>query len=149
VLASTIVVAERTGSPFAVAVVDIDHFKKFNDRHGHDAGDCVLQTVARTIRDGLRPGDHAGRWGGEEFLVVLPGAGLADGARVVERIRRVVEQVEIDWSGRSLCVTLSAGVSAYPEVVRRGAAAVAAADAALYRAKRSGRNTVALAEAQP
>jgi diguanylate cyclase (GGDEF)-like protein len=146
VLASTVAVAERTGSPFAVAVADVDHFKRFNDRHGHDAGDLVLQTVARVIREGVRPGDHAGRWGGEEFLVVLPNTALEDAARVIERIRRSVEQVEVDWEGRALSVTLSAGVTAYPELIRNGAAAVASADAALYKAKRGGRNAVALAD---
>ncbi len=146
VLASTIAVAERTGGPFAVAVADVDHFKRFNDRYGHDAGDLVLQTVARVIKDTLRPGDHAGRWGGEEFLVVLPSTALEDGARVIERIRRRVEGVQLEWEGRALTVTLSAGVTAYPELIRNAAAAVASADAALYKAKRGGRNTVALAD---
>lgn len=145
-LASTIAVAERTGSPFAVAVADVDHFKRLNDRHGHDAGDLVLRSVARTIRDELRPGDHTGRWGGEEFLIVLPATSLEDGARVVERVRRSVELMHVEWEGRPLSVTVSAGLSAYPEVVRSGAATVASADAALYKAKRSGRNTVALAD---
>ncbi len=146
VLASTIAVAERTHSPFAVALADIDLFKRFNDRHGHHAGDRVLQTVSRLIRETLRPGDHAGRWGGEEFLVVLPSTGLEDAARVIERIRRRVEQVEVQWEGRPLTVTISAGVSAYPELIRNPAAAVASADAALYKAKRGGRNAVSLAE---
>jgi diguanylate cyclase (GGDEF)-like protein len=102
--------------------------------------------VAGVIRDRLRPGDHAGRWGGEEFLVVLPGASLEDGARVLERVRRSVEALEIDWGGQALGVTLSAGISAYPEVIRSPSGAVASADAALYKAKRSGRNAVALAD---
>jgi diguanylate cyclase (GGDEF)-like protein len=145
-LASTIAIAERTAAPFAVAVVDVDHFKRFNDRHGHDAGDLVLQTVARTIRKELRPGDHAGRWGGEEFLIVLPGAGLEDGAGVLERVRRGVEAAHVEWGGRELKVTLSAGLTACPEVVPAGAASVASADAALYAAKRSGRNNLVIAE---
>jgi diguanylate cyclase len=146
VLASTIAVAERTGSPFAVAVADVDHFKRFNDRYGHDAGDQVLQTVARVMRETIRPGDHAGRWGGEEFLVVLPATAIEDAARAVERIRRNIELVQIEWQGRPLTVTISAGVTAYPELIRNAAAAVASADAALYKAKRAGRNTVAVAE---
>ncbi len=140
--------AERTGSPFAVAVADIDHFKRFNDRHGHDAGDLVLQTVARVIRDALRPGDHAGRWGGEEFLIVLPSTSLEDAARALERIRRNVEATEVTWRGAPLAVTLSAGVSSYPELIRNAASAVASADGALYKAKRRGRNAVALADAR-
>ncbi len=147
-IASAVAVAERTGGSFAVAVVDIDHFKRFNDRHGHDAGDLVLQTVARLIRDALRPGDHAGRWGGEEFLIVLPSTSLEDAARALERIRRSVEATPVPWRGASLAVTLSAGVSAYPELIRNAASAVASADAALYKAKRRGRNAVALADAR-
>ena len=144
-MTSTIAVAERSDSPFAVGVLDVDHFKQFNDSYGHDAGDRVLQAVARVIRDSLRPGDVAGRWGGEEFLVVLPSTGLEDAAHVVERIRKSVEATDVLWDGRSLSVTMSAGVSAYPEVVRNAAGVVTSADAALYRAKRGGRNLVALA----
>ncbi len=147
-LASAIAVAQRTGSPFAVAVADVDHFKRVNDRYGHDAGDLVLQTVARVIREALRPGDHAGRWGGEEFLIVLPSTSVDDAARVLERIRRSVEAIQVPWRGRSLAVTLSAGVSAYPDLIRNAASAVASADAALYKAKRQGRNAVALADAR-
>jgi diguanylate cyclase (GGDEF)-like protein len=145
-LASTIAVAERTGGRFAVAVADVDRFKRFNDRYGHDAGDLVLQTVARVIREELRPGDHAGRWGGEEFLILLPSTGLEDAAGVVERIRRSVELTPVNWGTRPLAVTLSAGVCAFPELVGNPSAAVAAADAALYKAKRGGRNRVALAD---
>jgi diguanylate cyclase (GGDEF)-like protein len=147
-LASAIALAERTGSRFAVAVADIDYFKHFNDRYGHDAGDVVLQTVAHVIRDTLRPSDHAGRWGGEEFLIVLPSTALEDAARVIDRIRRSVEATQVSWGGHPLAVTLSAGVASYPEVVRNPGTAVAAADSALYRAKRSGRNVVALADAR-
>lgn len=146
-LAMTIAAAEGGGGPFAVAVLDVDHFKRVNDSYGHDAGDRVLQVVAALIREELRPGDHAGRWGGEEFLVVLPATSLEDAARVVERIRRSVERTEIVWEGHAVRVTLSAGVSAYPETTPSGAGAVPSADAALYRAKRAGRNVVALAEA--
>ncbi|UCF18418.1 MAG: sensor domain-containing diguanylate cyclase [Gemmatimonadota bacterium] len=145
-LALTAVVAERTGGAFAVAMADVDRFKQLNDRYGHEAGDVVLQTVARLIREGLRPGDIAGRWGGEEFLMVLPGANAEDAARVIDRIRRRIGQASIAWEGRSISVTISAGVTAFPERIRNAAAAVASADAALYRAKRSGRNAVAVSD---
>jgi diguanylate cyclase (GGDEF)-like protein len=145
-LASAVAVAERTGSAFAVAIADVDNFKAFNDRYGHDAGDHVLKNVARAIRDGLRPGDHAGRWGGEEFLIVLPSTALEDAAGVVERIRRGVERKRVEWDGRRLQVTVSVGVTAYPELVDRAGAAVPSADAALYKAKHGGRNAVALAD---
>ncbi|MGD8699660.1 MAG: sensor domain-containing diguanylate cyclase [Gemmatimonadales bacterium] len=145
-LASAVAVAERTGSAFAVAIADVDNFKAFNDRYGHEAGDFVLKSVARAIRVGLRPGDHAGRWGGEEFLVVLPSTGLEDAARVIERVRRGVERKRVEWAGRRLGVTVSAGVSAYPEQVANAGAAVQSADAALYKAKQGGRNAVQLAD---
>jgi diguanylate cyclase (GGDEF)-like protein len=141
-----VAVAERTGSAFSVAIADVDNFKTFNDRYGHEAGDFVLKSVARAIRDELRPGDHAGRWGGEEFLVVLPSTALEDAARVVERIRRGVERKRVEWAGRRLGVTVSAGVSAYPELVANAGTAVHSADAALYKAKHGGRNAVALAD---
>ena len=146
VLASAVALAERTGSHFAVAVADIDHFKKFNDQYGHDAGDVVLQGVAHVIRDELRPSDHVGRWGGEEFLIVLASTGLEDAARVIDRIRRSIEGSEIRLGGRTLNVTLSAGVSAFPEVVKNPGTVVVSADKALYKAKRAGRNAVALAD---
>jgi diguanylate cyclase (GGDEF)-like protein len=145
-LASTTAIAERTGAPFAVAIVDVDHFKTFNDKHGHEAGDLVLQTVARAIREELRPGDHAGRWGGEEFLIVLPGADVEGGARVLERVRRCVEMYHVEWRGKMLGVTLSAGLTACPEIIPAGGAVLASADAALYAAKRGGRNTLVVAE---
>ena len=145
-LASAVAVAERTGSSFAVAIADVDNFKAFNDRFGHEAGDFVLKTVARAIREELRPGDHAGRWGGEEFLVVLPSTALEDAARVIERIRRGVEGRQVEWAGRRVAVTVSAGVSAYPELVGNAGAAIQTADAALYKAKQGGRNAVALAD---
>lgn len=147
-LASAVAVAERTDSAFAVAIADVDNFKAFNDRYGHDAGDHVLKSVARAIRDGLRPGDHAGRWGGEEFLIVLPSTALEDAAGVVERIRRGVERKRVEWDGRRLQVTVSVGVTAYPELVDRAGAAVPSADAALYKAKHGGRNAVVLADPQ-
>ncbi len=141
-LASAIAVAERSGGAYAVALLDIDHFKQVNDRYGHDVGDQVLRTIGRVIRDSLRPGDHAGRWGGEEFLVVLPSTGIEDAGAVVERIRRGVERTEMTRPDGTLAVTLSAGVSAFPDSVAAADDVVSSADAALYRAKRSGRNAV-------
>lgn len=141
-LASTIAIADRTGNRFSVAIADVDHFKKINDSHGHEAGDEVLQTVARTLKGELRPGDHAGRWGGEEFLLVLPNTSPDDAAHVMERVRSKVEALDVVWQGRTLRVTLSAGVSSYPGAAVSPAAVVASADGALYEAKREGRNLV-------
>ena len=142
-LTSALAVARGTEGVCAVAMLDIDHFKRINDRHGHAAGDETLRSVARTIRETLRPGDTAGRWGGEEFLVILPETSLAEAAGVAERVRRNVESAAHVAGIAS--ITLSAGVSAFPETVRDQEELIASADAAMYRAKEAGRNRVIVA----
>ena len=133
--------AERVGQPFSVLYIDADHFKSVNDRFGHEAGDRALQLIARHIQDSMRPTDVAGRFGGEEFVVLLPSADQHDAARVAERLRKRIEE------GRQLEVTLtiSVGVAQHARgepierVIRR-------ADTALLDAKGSGRNRVVIAE---
>ena len=125
----------------AVLMLDVDHFKSVNDTHGHAAGDVVLREVADRIRGHLRSADVVARYGGEEFLVVMSGAATEDGRLVAERLRSAVDQAPISAEGQSLHVTVSIGVAA-------GATGtscdelIAAADAALYRAKNNGRNRV-------
>jgi len=134
--------AERHGTPLHVAVIDIDRFKDINDAHGHDAGDRVLVAVARAINDSIREYDHCGRWGGEEFLLVLPQTSAQSAMEVVERVRRAATaSVGAD---SSLHVTLSAGLARMlpGESVER---TVSRADAAMYQAKRSGRDRTMLA----
>jgi diguanylate cyclase (GGDEF)-like protein len=126
-------------------MVDIDHFKPINDRHGHLAGDTVLATVTRVLQAGLRESDLAVRWGGEEFLLVLKGCELAEAARIAENLREAVAARPIRVKDTDIAVTLSIGASQYgggesPEQ------AVNRADAALYRAKAGGRNRVEIAE---
>jgi diguanylate cyclase (GGDEF)-like protein len=134
---------ERFGGPLAVVIADLDDFKDVNDRFGHPAGDVVLREFARTLEEGIRDIDLAARWGGEEFVLLLPGTDLDGAARVAERIRRALAQrIVLSADGEPIAVTASFGVAAYPG----GAAAdqlLAAADAALYEAKRSGKNRVA------
>jgi diguanylate cyclase (GGDEF)-like protein len=132
----------RDSGNYAVAVLDLDHFKRVNDRHGHAVGDEALRMVATEIRRGVRGGDIAVRYGGEEFLVLMPSTPLAGAMTVIERIRRsVAERSDLPEP-----VTLSAGLATGiagrddPEAVFR------AADQALYRAKRAGRNRVEAAE---
>jgi len=120
--------------------LDIDHFKKINDTYGHAVGDTVLKEVAQTIQKGLRQGDTASRWGGEEMVVLLLGANESDAVRKAEDIRRSVEALVFE-SNPELKVTISSGVASaeagisLDELVKR-------ADKALYKAKESGRNKV-------
>jgi diguanylate cyclase (GGDEF)-like protein len=132
--------SQRTGQPVGLIVGDLDHFKQINDSHGHAAGDAVLQDVAYLLRKQLRAFDLAYRIGGEEFLVLLPGADLEQSAAMAERLR---QGVQADTVGGGLRVTMSFGVSASR---REGAfdfkRVCEQADSALYEAKRSGRNKV-------
>lgn len=132
----------RTQQPLSVVMFDIDHFKIFNDTHGHDQGDRVLQVVARTFSAALRTYDVACRYGGEEFMAILPNTTI-DGAQcVAERMRAAVEAAIVD----GLKVTISLGVSSYPLIpMESPEQLVEAADKAMYRAKQGGRNQVAIA----
>ncbi|MDG0023624.1 diguanylate cyclase [Trinickia sp. Y13] len=132
---------ERLGQPFSVLYIDADHFKSVNDRFGHDTGDRALQLIARHIQDSMRPTDVAGRFGGEEFVVLLPAADQHDAARVAERLRKRIE----DARQLEVTLTISVGVAQHvrgepiERVIRR-------ADSALLDAKDSGRNRVVIAE---
>ncbi len=132
--------AKREGREAALIVLDIDGFKRINDTYGHAAGDAVLQTIARTCRLELRGGDQIGRIGGEEFLVILHTANAHQGHEIAERLRAAVERLDFSSIAPDLRVTISLGV----HVATRydAVAAIAAADALLYRAKESGRNRV-------
>jgi diguanylate cyclase (GGDEF)-like protein len=132
--------SERAGQPVGLIVGDLDHFKQVNDTYGHATGDAVLQDIAYVLRKQLRAFDLAYRIGGEEFLVLLPGADLTQTAAMAERLRR---GVAADTVGGGLRVTMSFGVSASkPESAFDYAAICAEADEALYEAKRAGRDTV-------
>jgi two-component system, cell cycle response regulator len=141
----------RSGRPLGLFLVDIDHFKQFNDRHGHRTGDAVLAAVARTLGREVRTGDQAFRFGGEEFALLVADADPAGLASLGERLRAaiaarsVVAPAGASWRGR-LAVTASIGGALAPEVgVATKEALVEAADRALYQAKEEGRNRVGLA----
>ena len=136
---------QRYGRPFSLIVLDIDHFKKFNDTWGHEAGDRVLQHVASLIRSSIREVDHPARLGGEEFVVLLPETTLEHALPVAERIRATLHKSPVAWNGRSLSVTASLGVATCPETAVLATDVLAAADAALYRSKETGRNRVSAA----
>jgi len=139
--------ARRTGKPLAVLMLDIDHFKRFNDLYGHDVGDRVLGLFARTLQAGLRAGDFVARYGGEEFTVVLPGAGLDEGQALAERLRQTLEGLELPVSDfpAGARITASVGVSAFPTHGSDAESLLHAADRGLYLAKGTGRNRVVVA----
>jgi diguanylate cyclase (GGDEF)-like protein len=140
--------ARRTRDPLAVLMIDIDHFKKVNDTHGHLAGDAVLAAAADVLRDGLRPYDLAGRFGGEEFVVLLSGADVAQARQLAERLRAQLSDVTIgrgDPRTAGPRITVSIGVAVLTTSVADLTDLLAAADAALYQAKNAGRNLVHLA----
>ncbi len=126
----------------SVAMVDIDHFKQVNDTYGHQAGDAVLKAVASAISSALRGTDLAGRYGGEEFLVILQ-TGRKGAYKVAERIRRNIEKTKVKHEGKTITVTASVGYTSFSGITASPEELVARADAYLYQAKESGRNRVA------
>jgi diguanylate cyclase (GGDEF)-like protein len=136
--------ARRAAKPFSILMLDVDHFKKYNDNHGHQAGDDVLARVSMVLRDSIRPYDCAARYGGEEFLIVLSGASLEHARECAERIREQVRAKQIEGGP----VTVSIGVAEYPSHGDTVDAVIGQADAALYEAKRAGRDRVTCADAQ-
>jgi len=138
-LRSEFLLMKRSLHPYAVLLLDIDHFKRVNDSLGHDAGDKVLQRVAHLLRDSLRESDLCARWGGEEFLVLLPATDMAEACLVADKLRQGIEQVPDPLAGR---ITLSIGVAtAGPDQLSEDDA-VRLADLRLYGAKKAGRNRV-------
>ena len=141
-LASNLARAERSGGSLALILADLDDFKRVNDRHGHECGDEVLREFAAAMNDVVREGDTAGRWGGEEFALLLPDADLDGAVLVAERLRATLEEkTMLSPEGVAVHVTASLGVAAFPEAATR-AELVGAADEALYQAKREGKNRV-------
>lgn len=138
--------ADRSGDPLGVLMIDIDNFKALNDTHGHNAGDQLLTAIAGTLRHTVRTGDVVCRYGGEEFLVLCPGAGLDTAAARAEQLREAIAQIRVEHAGTVLpAVTVSIGVAVYPINGAHPLAVINAADAALYAAKRRGRNCVYVA----
>jgi len=134
--------AKRAGQPYCLAMLDLDHFKQVNDGYGHAIGDRVLVAVAETLRRGLREADWIGRWGGEEFVIVMPGTREVQALMVLERLRRAVSGREIEVQGHRISVTLSAGIAACQPLRDAPGDVLDRADSALFRAKESGRNQV-------
>ena len=137
--------ARRSQMPVSMIIFDLDHFKEINDRHGHLCGDAVLADVGRCMREVLRGSDLKCRYGGEEFLVLLPETPLTGARRVAETLRREIAERPILWAGHALTCTASFGVTQALPGETSFPALVARADAALYRAKDEGRNCVRVA----
>lgn len=135
--------ATRLGSPLAVAMLDVDHFKKVNDQHGHATGDLVLKTLSATCRAVLRQVDVVARYGGEEFVLLLPHTGLETAISVLERLREVLARKQVEaTTGSHVDFTVSIGITLMRANESDVDAMLARADAALYEAKRLGRNQV-------
>ncbi|MEO8266115.1 MAG: GGDEF domain-containing protein [Ilumatobacteraceae bacterium] len=136
----------RTKEPLGAVMFDIDHFKAVNDTYGHQSGDQVLRAIANSAKGVLREGDTLMRYGGEEFLAVLPGAGETDVRALGERIRRVVESTVISFDQIAISVTISLGAVSFPTVnVTDLDDLIRQADAAMYDAKKSGHNRLTFA----
>jgi diguanylate cyclase (GGDEF)-like protein len=137
--------ARRSRAPLSLMMFDIDHFKKLNDRYGHLGGDAVLMAVGKRLRQLLRGSDVKCRYGGEEFLVLLPETPLDGAHRVAETLRREFEDMRVSHRGEELAITASFGVTSALPLEADSQAIIGRADRALYRAKEQGRNCVQLA----
>ncbi len=134
-------VASITGNPFVIIIADIDNFKIFNDEFGHDCGDFIICSIAMELKKRMRHSDSVGRWGGEEFMMVMQDTAIEDARQIVENIRAAISEKEFLHQGRSHRVTLTFGLSECrdAEAIQQG---IIAADMALYRGKREGKNRV-------
>lgn len=143
-LTSAVKMAERFGQPLALIMLDVDHFKRFNDTFGHPAGDELLKQVAEVLKRSARAYDVPARYGGEEFALLLPNTGLEEALRVAERLRQQISAIINPYAP----ITASLGVAAY----RHGsspATLLYEADVALYQAKQGGRNRVEVYRPEP
>jgi diguanylate cyclase (GGDEF)-like protein len=145
-LASETATANETGAEFSLILMDIDHFKKVNDTHGHDVGDEVLIDCARRLSGALRETDLATRWGGEEFLAILPETDLVSATKVLKGLHERLRGDPVDTAAGPLWITASSGLTRFIPGERGFEAALARADHALYAAKYAGRDRWVVAE---
>jgi diguanylate cyclase (GGDEF)-like protein len=135
--------AIRTSSPLGVLIFDIDHFKQVNDTYGHTVGDRVLLSVTQVAKMALRKGDFIIRYGGEEFMIILPGASKEDTVFIAERLRHMVEESSCSHGSQQIKITVSVGATSLPEFsAENESELIQQADEAMYRAKELGRNRV-------
>jgi diguanylate cyclase (GGDEF)-like protein len=146
--------ASRVTEPVSLVLIDLDHFKQVNDRHGHEAGDAALCAVASQLRGAVRENDFLARWGGEEFIVLLPATSSEQAVQVAQRLRLCIESISLLHNGRvdawsSIRLAISVGVVTATGVIESMDTLFRACDEALYTAKASGRNTVVHRELRP
>lgn len=128
-------------SDLSLMMMDIDHFKEFNDKYGHIGGDIVLKNVGRTIHEKIRRIDIASRYGGEEFAIILPDTGIEESYLIAERIRKSIENMKIDYSGKEMSITVSVGLTIFCRYRdKNNQSMIERADKALYLSKQAGRN---------
>ena len=137
---------KRHPSDFSLAILDIDFFKKVNDTYGHQYGDYVLKTVADLMKQSFRKTDLLYRYGGEEFVMIMPETGIEGATIPVQRLRSMVEEYDFDYNGVKAKVTVSIGLTMNYQDIMSSADIIKSADEALYRAKQGGRNRVVLHE---
>lgn len=133
---------QRSGDNVAIMMIDVDHFKQINDRHGHPAGDEVLRRLAHLMQSVVRGTDYIARYGGEEFCILLPATGEKQAAALAERLRRLYSELRVDWNGHSIQSTISIGVADSRQAGSDLETLIKAVDTALYQAKHRGRNRV-------
>lgn len=132
---------QRNQKPFLLAIADVDHFKQFNDNYGHDCGDYVLKKASDLLKDTLRQQDVVSRWGGEEFLIMLPDTDLEGGMAAFEKLRETVANTRYEYAKKTFSITITLGISRY-DGQRDIDDTVKLADEALYKGKREGRNRI-------
>jgi diguanylate cyclase (GGDEF)-like protein len=135
-------------SVIGIIMADIDHFKNINDTYGHHAGDLMLQATARILKESVRMADSVCRYGGEEFVIILPGASLDIIERIAEKIRARFKKLKLKHEGQTLQATISLGAASFPQHANNLEQVIQHADKALYQAKRGGRNRVVLYSAE-
>lgn len=136
--------AIREGSPFSVFILDVDYFKKFNDNYGHKCGDLVLQTLAKFLVENTRRSDIVCRFGGEEFVVLMPDAQVDAAYERAELFRKNFSELVVGYEGQQLRCTFSAGIASFPQHAASGEILLGYADEALYASKANGRNCVTI-----
>jgi diguanylate cyclase len=145
-LQSEVIFADRYGTPFTISMLDADHFKQINDTYGHPVGDEVLRRLASEMRDHIRYPDTIGRYGGDEFLIVLPHSTLRAAAQQAERLCKHIRSLRIKSGDQEIAVTISVGIAQYKVQQEDWQTLLARADSALYQAKSNGRNQWVVSE---